>query len=334
MSLQLLAQIDVKDGETTRKVSLYEGDLTWLTPDDRLDLLIVSAFPGDYLPTPSSLIGALARRGLSMAELAADKAHDLRRQCAFWLSHPLDGFSGLNIGRVACFESQLRGPPAALVGDLFRGLFPFLDPQKDAVVGMPLLATGDQGWVAVDMMSALVDAATHWMSRGLQISELKIVLRPSHQNQMLAEVFRKSSAGEAAPVTAKTDVFLSYSSVDADVAAQTEQALLRHPNVSEVFNFRSDIQVGQSWQREIDKAISEARAMVALISPDYLKSPECQEELMVARLRHKRAGPFLFPVWWRGADEDIALWLEVIRLADCREANLGHLRQSVSQMPL
>lgn len=333
MSFRLLSQTKVQDQGTTRTISLYEGDLTMIPPEHALDLLVISAFRDDYIPTPNSLIGALDRRGISVMDLARNKAHDLRRQCAFWLSHPI-AHGGYNIGRIACFESQLMGEPTALVGDLFRGLFPFLDPDEEQVVGLPLLSTGNQGWAATDMMEALVDAGMHWLARGLPVSELKIVLRPSPMNAQLIETFRKCSPAPIAPAKPTTDVFLSYSSVDRDTATKTEQELLRRTDVAQVFNFRSSIKVGQSWQHEIDTAIQDARAMVALISPDYLKSPECQEELMVARLRHKHDGPFLYPIWWRGADEDVALWLKTINIADCRQSEIDTLVSSVQGLLL
>lgn len=329
MSFVPLARIDISDRNTTRRIALYEGDLAAVPREHALDLLIVSAFRDDYIPTPTSLIGALARRGLSVQSLANDKAFDLRTQCAFWLSNPIE-LPGIHIGRLACFESQMIGLPTALVGDLFRGMFPFLDPDEDQVVGMPLLSTGDQGWSHKAMLEAVLDAASHWLSRGLPIRELKIVLRPSHRNAELVESFNAFRSETHLSDAPDTDVFLSYSSRDAKVASRTEQELLQRSDISKVFNFRSDIQVGMSWQREIDDAIESARAMVALISPDYLKSPECQEELMVARLRHKHEGRFLFPVWWRGEDSDVRLWLRNINIADCRQADVSGLVSSIA----
>jgi hypothetical protein len=49
-----------------------------LRPDETVDLLVVSAAPNDYLPTNTSLIGALFEKGLSVAKLAQSKEKDLR----------------------------------------------------------------------------------------------------------------------------------------------------------------------------------------------------------------------------------------------------------------
>jgi hypothetical protein len=90
---------------------------------------------------------------------------------------PLNGDAVLNIGQIACFEPRVLGAPPELVGNLFRGLFPFIDERRDQVVAMPVLATGSQGWPADVMLRSILDAASHWLARGLAISELKIVER-------------------------------------------------------------------------------------------------------------------------------------------------------------
>jgi hypothetical protein len=53
-----------QDGEEHR-IELYWGDLSYLPQEQAVDLLVVSAFPNDYIPTPSSLIGAASKRYLS-----------------------------------------------------------------------------------------------------------------------------------------------------------------------------------------------------------------------------------------------------------------------------
>jgi hypothetical protein len=154
MTFALIDSIDILDGSTSRRIALYEGDLTAIPKENRADILVVSAFPDYYVPTSTSLIGSLYGRGLSVDALAKDKAHDLRATCGFWLSNPIGGeAAALNVGRIACFEPLMLGSAASIVGDLFRGLFPFLDDRKDQVVAMPVLATGDQGSPPVEMLS-------------------------------------------------------------------------------------------------------------------------------------------------------------------------------------
>lgn len=340
MAFELLERIAVADGGTTRTISLYEGDLAAIPPDHRADILVVSAFPGDYSPVPGTLIEALHTAGLSVAALAGDKLHDLRQSTGFWLSRPL-GASGhaLNVDQIACFEPMVLGSAPDAVAAMFRGLFPFLKATGEQTVAMPILASGLQGWRPADMLIALLDAACHWMRRGLPISDLKIVIRPGPRRGELVAVMksfrvaRASALAETAPSTGSYDVFLSYSSADRAGADAVTAALKARGDVATVFDFRRDIQKGANWQQELDRAVASSRSIVTLLSPDYFASPECVEELMQARLRHKRAGNVLVPIYWRELGQDLDLWLQIINFFDCREADSLRLTASIGAMP-
>jgi hypothetical protein len=337
MTFKLLEQIAIADGGTTRLISLYEGDLAAIPADHAVDLLIVSAFPNSYHPTPGTLIEALHRSGLSVATFARNKMHDLRGTTAFWLSQPiLASAASLNIGQIACFEPGVLGSAPELVRALFRGLFPFLQEGKPNAVALPLLATGNQNFHASTMLVALLDAACHWLQRGLAIGELKIVLRPSAQTEVLAAVMygfkaaRQSALRDAEGLTASHDVFLSYSSKDGEAAAIVAEALKQRTDVRTVFDYRLAIEKGASWQRELDRAIASCRSIVALLTPDYFASSECIEELMQGRLRNKKSpGNVLLPIYWRELGQELDLWLQVINYLDCRESDAAKLSSSI-----
>jgi hypothetical protein len=167
------------------------------------------------------------------------------------------------------------------------------------------------------------------MARGLSIRELKIVIRDRQLAGSLASRLRQMippSPILAGMVRKAFDIFLSFSSSDVDAAETVKRALYRRSDVGPIFDFRFAIDKGVSWQTKIDEAITSCRAVVAVISPSYIVSPECQEELLQARLRHKReGGSVLFPVYWRRWEGDLALWLQLINAADCREADSAKL---------
>jgi len=58
------------------------------------------------------------------------------------------------------------------------------------------------------------------------------------------------------------------------------------------------------------------------MSPNYFASPECKEELMIARLRNKRSNfDVFFPLYWKDAGRALAMWLQAITYSDCREGD-------------
>jgi hypothetical protein len=342
MSFKLLQKIDVFDGFINRTIALYEGDLVAIPIKHRADILILSAFPNDYTPTDTSMIGSLHRAGLSVGQLAANKAYDLRGTSAFWISHPIIGpAASLNVGQVACFEPRVLGSPPTVVGDLFRGLFPFLDDRTNKVVAMPVLATGNQGWSPETMFISILEAATHWLAKGMAISELKIVERRPYWASILAARMTEfkskmeASAQPKPPPAATFDVFLSFSTQDASVADFAKRELSKRSDAKRIFDFRLEIDKGKSWQEEIDRAISSCEAVITILSPNYFSSPECREELMQARLRNKRSErQILFPFYWRDWGKELDLWLQILNYADCREASDKRLACAIRELKL
>jgi hypothetical protein len=341
VTLKFLDQIEIQDGATRRRIALYAGDLAALPEDHKVDILVVSAFRGGYQPVRQSVIGALYGAGLSVEALAAHKAYDLTDACSFWLSQPITGAAAsLNIGRIACFEPKGMTRPATVVGDLFRGLFPFLDHRRDQVVAMSLLASGVRQWPPDLVLRAILNAAMHWMARGLPISELKIVVLPDLAGGILRSMalFKETmpslsqETDEASAAKKDYDVFLSFSTADVKAAEHAKTELLKRNDCRKVFDFRLEIDKGKSWQDEIDRAITSCRAIVALMSPSYFASPECQEELWQARLRNKRSGgTVLFPIYWRDYAMGLDLWLQILNYADCREESIENLTTHISK---
>lgn len=331
---ELIKSIKVSDGKIDRRISIYHGDLSKIPAEHAVDLLVISAFPNAYWPTATSLIGALDRSGVSVMRLSRSKLHDLRSSCFFWISKPLnERHPNANFKQLACFESNYKNSPSQLVGDLFRGLFPFLSVTRETSVAMPILAAGDQGYSKSEMFDAIVKGASLWMKRGLGISELKIV----ELNRSIA-VELSSRLVDVVPLRIDSatsergfDVFLSFSSKDEDAADVARSALLKRADIDTVFDFRSCVDPGVAWQDRLDQAISTCRTVVAILTPDYFVSAECKEELAQARLRHKRERErVLLPVLWRSVD-NVALWLQTLNLLDCRESNVGRLSESLAR---
>ena len=118
-----------------------------MTARDACDVLVVSAFPGDYMrfTTAPSVISALADHGLFVEELAANPEIDLRTTTSCWLSRAMPTRTKIRLRSSALLRAcSPRTTAASTVGDIFRALVPFVGPEigiRD--VAMPIVASGN-----------------------------------------------------------------------------------------------------------------------------------------------------------------------------------------------
>ncbi|HSW12039.1 MAG TPA: toll/interleukin-1 receptor domain-containing protein [Solimonas sp.] len=347
--MQLLEEFSVRRS----RIQLYHGDLAAIPPAEAVDLLVVSAFPDDYAPTPSSLIGALALRGVSVAALAADKEADLRDNFSCWLSRDLSGqYPDLGFRRILCFEPQVRGRPPEVVGDVFRALMPFaLAETPTRSIAMPVLAAGDQRYDSEVMLAALLEAAVHWLEHGLPIETIKIVAHSASSVPRLRKTFTRlrprsvrfparnglpgkgllSADVPTAPPPPGYDFFVSYSRIDAPEVDQLVQGLKNAAPGARVFQDKLELKPGDSWQAELDEALESCRKVVAIYSPAYLQSKVCMEEFNMARLRHRETDSgVLLPVYLRTAQ--LPLYMRSLHFLDCREGDVMKLGEACGKL--
>lgn len=195
--MKLLNTIPVKHDSNIRHIELYHGDLADISPAEAVDLLVISAFPDDYEPTPRSLIGGLWAKGLSVADLAKRKEVDLRAAFSCWLSEEIEN-PDFGFKRILCFEPLVRGKPAEVVGEIFQSLMPFAHGNPPiSKVAMPLVATGEQDVPVSDILEPLIDAAFHWLGLGLPIEQLKIVERTESKADEINVLFAELKKGYA-----------------------------------------------------------------------------------------------------------------------------------------
>ena len=272
--MELLDKLTVRQGTENRYIELYFGDLATMPSEQAVDVLVVSAFPDDYTPTPRSLIGSLYQKGVSVAELAAEKAVDLRDTFSCWVSDEITAPDpGIQFKRVLCFEPLTRGNPPEVVGDVFQSLMPFVDGDPPiASIAMPLVASGDQDVPLLDMLEPLLDAAVHWLAFGLSVERLKIV---EHSNLKAAELkgafsVLKKKYQDTVFVPNPSfayDLFISYSHQNIDEVAFLIEELQRQCPGIRIFLDRKDLNVGMAWQQEIFEALDDCRKVVSLYSP-------------------------------------------------------------------
>ncbi|HSE17696.1 MAG TPA: toll/interleukin-1 receptor domain-containing protein [Pyrinomonadaceae bacterium] len=334
----LLDTLTVYYGSEERLIELYKGDLTDLKPEEAVDVLVVSAFPNDYIPTPTSLIGALYRKGVSVEQLARSKAVDLRQTFSCWMSQDVVApSSGIQFKRILCFESSWRGTPPSVVGDIFRALAPLLGGEPPiSTVAMPIVASGDQGYGISEMLPPLIDGAVHWMALGLPLKRLKIVAHSDFQAAEARELFAELKKKHLTPPfeskqDSKYDVFISYAHEDMNAATLIAQELQSLEPSIRIFMDRMSLNIGAAWQPEIFEAIDACRKVLVLFSPSYLSSKVCKEEFNIAWVRGREADEdCVFPVYLYSAS--LPTYMKYRLYIDCREGDKNKLLEACSNL--
>jgi hypothetical protein len=336
--MKLLDELKIQDGSKNKYIKIYHGDLTEIPVEEAVDILVVSAFPDDYTPTPRSLIGALHRKGVSVAELAQTKAVDLRKSFSCWMSQEINSSDpGIQFKRILCFEPQMRGKPSEVVGEIFQSLMPFVNESPSITsITMPLVATGDQGVPLLDILEPLLDAAAHWLALGLPVQNLKIVEYSELKAAELKGAFsvlKQNYLGSFVKSNSKFkyDLFISYSHLNMDeVIFLAEELHRQRPNLR-IFLDRKNLNTGVSWQQELYDALDDCRKVVAVYSPTYLSSKVCKEEFNIAIFRHRDSeDSVLLPIYLYSTE--LPTYMKLIQFIDCREADEDKLRKACKEI--
>lgn len=325
--MRLIDEIGVEHASRRSTIQLFIGDLAALPAGHAVDLLIVSAFPGSYKPTPTSLIGALERQaGVSVNALANDKAVDLRRHSSCWLSQEIR-VPGIPFRRILCFEPAIRGRAPEIVGDIFRSIIPFAAGLTTVSrIAMPIVASGDQGESKEVMLDCIVRAALHWLSIGMPIDCIKIVERDERRAAALKTVFERVRAEHtlAKPPAAigqwRYDAFVSYSRLDKAQVDRLVESMLTLRGSLRIFVDQMELQTGAAWQQHIYEALDDCRKVITMLSPNYLSSKVCKEEFNIALFRHREsADGVLLPVYLR--TPELPTYMKLIQFEDAREGD-------------
>ncbi|MGV8122405.1 MAG: toll/interleukin-1 receptor domain-containing protein [Candidatus Xenobiia bacterium LiM19] len=333
----LLEKLVIEHRSQKHEISLWYGDLTKIPEAEKVDLLVVSAFPNDYTPTDGSLIGALQGIGVSVDALSKKKAADLRQAFSCWLSDPISN-KAAGFKRILCFEPLIKASePSEVIGDMFQGIIPFaLSEPQISTIAMPLLTTGDMGFSPDEMLKPLLDAASHWMSKGLPVLHLKIVERDEQKAQKLAELFREAKV-ECAQLQSRSpkrfayDLFFSYSQTHLETALFMKKEFEKMRPGIKIFIDKLEVEIGSSWPEKIFKNIDYCEKVVPFFSPEYLKSRACIFEYNTSLTRLLRPSPLsdsnlLSPIYLYTAD--LPSYMTVHLYYDCREGDYQKISQA------
>jgi hypothetical protein len=321
--MKLLSQISIERPEDTAVIQLLQGDLSAIPAEHATDILVMSAFPGDYIALKGSLIDALNKKGLSVEALAMKKETDLRSQLHCWLSKPLSlpDQQKFNFKKILCFEpGEKIKEPGEVVSDIFRCINSFAFDEENNELAMPIIGTGYQQVSIEIMLPALLQACYFWLKNGLPIQSIKLVVHSKEKSReayILFKEFQNSlpkqqyyplqdkpslppSSGDVLkklddllveanitpqiPTLKGYDYFLSYAHVHSkEVQLFVDELKKKNSNLT-VFYDKDSIPPGGLWIQQISAAIQQADKVLVFLSPDYDNSPVCWDEFQCAKL--------------------------------------------------
>ncbi|KAK6181428.1 hypothetical protein SNE40_009276 [Patella caerulea] len=289
------------------------GDITKLPMEDKVDIVMVSAFPNNYsLSGRHTLMSALYHNlDLCVATLSRKKDVDLRRNFSCWVSSPLP--DRLPYRRLVCFERLAHGGSIGeQISKIYRAFTPVFNNQDTTVI-TPLLATGNQGQPSRAVLETMVNGACSWILAGLPLRHMKIVIYSNNVNEIYkrdaetVELFSKlklkwekigkQKATFNVDIITKYDIYMSFSPNDQMVTNKVIKNLKQIQPKIKVYTEMIAFEKDDVWQEKIYEAMIKSKRIIVILSPAYIASEECLEQFNMAlccnRLKRKQiVAPF------------------------------------------
>ncbi len=278
---KLVSEFHFSQEEKKRQIRIFAGDLTESPVD--YDVVVCSAFKNDYVPVWDTLIGSLYyNRGISVEALAEEPAINMRKDGG-WLSSELQG----SIRRVACIELMdlkevfnlcKEEDIVPLLKSAFLALRQLLEKAEEQGISirriaMPTLGTGNQG---IDMEYMAVPLFSQCMKMFKTIDGLETIdfySRKPERAEKLAGILRPLVSNK---VPEMPTVFISYSSKQMERAHALRDALVGEG--LSVWIAPEGIPAGSNYLNEIPSAITNAKAIVLMLTEEAMASPWVQRE--------------------------------------------------------
>ncbi len=167
---------DVPTKSGYRSFEVWCGDITSIEPG--YDVLFVSAFPGDYTPTPTSLIGALHHK-LSVSVEALSKSPMLKVSGAlrYWIARAPEAAP---FRFLVCVERGDAGHSATLRAAFQAVSLLEMETSREGEPGiehvvLPLLGSGDQRLEPRSVIEPLQEGAQRLLETSPTVDRIQFV---------------------------------------------------------------------------------------------------------------------------------------------------------------
>jgi len=169
--------IEVPTSHGFKTIEVHHNDITQLPFD--VDLLVISAFSGQYFPTPNTVISALQENmEISAMYYANEPELDLRNSLGCWVSKKIDGKP---IKYLGCVESIARdtcntGSPEEVISNLF-GTISMMHYRgvELSSIAMPILGTGNQRTPVEKVLPILIEKSVNALNHNTALKTIYFV---------------------------------------------------------------------------------------------------------------------------------------------------------------
>jgi hypothetical protein len=271
------------------EITCENRDIT--DPGENAGLLIISAFPGSYVPSSGSVVGALDRKGIDWARVLST-ARWPHRDC--WICE-LDAEDAriAGAGRILCYEGEVSLDRLQILFSVLLTQIPHPGSQSPWSIHLPLLGAGDQGGDPRDTLRWLVGGFQEAFANGLNVQSIRIFTKDREKFEDTRGTFRRLR-DEYNPFTAEVDLplkhklFISYSHKDADLVQDAYRNVRAEIGPDHFIDIDADagVKPGTILSRDLARAVRQSRAMLAVISEPYVTSPYCRLEYATAYTRY------------------------------------------------
>ncbi|MBP2832998.1 toll/interleukin-1 receptor domain-containing protein [Aquimarina sp. U1-2] len=311
--MQLISEIQLSP---EKSLQLFKGDITNIPEAHKIDFLVLSAFPDNYAPTTTSLIGALDRKGCSVDILAQNKELDLRAYTQCWASRKL---KFKNIDRILCFEPKPdpAANPYSQIAEIFQSLTFISKSHSIKSIALPLLLTGEQNYDVNKVVKELINTSLLWLEKE-PFGTIKIVEINDQKVALLKQVIdEKRQLLENQKIDYKYDFFVSYSRKN-----EPEVSLLKQ-QLGGAFNLFIDtqnIEIGTNWLDKINEAMASSKRFIVCLSDTYVQSKVCRYEYSFCNLKYiKEGNDIVLPLYLYSAK--LPFEMSILNFFNAREGN-------------
>jgi hypothetical protein len=175
MEIRNLIEIETAHG--FKAIELCEGDVTLLP--QKIDLLVVSAYKNDYIPTSGSIIGALKEKlGIDVHQLAQRPEFDFSDSLGVWISAEINHAAFSRIACVEFLDYSGVGEVETSVNSLF-GLISFCQMHNVIIreMAMPLIGSGQQRISPDKLLPFIIPACQKLLNNHPELRKIILIER-------------------------------------------------------------------------------------------------------------------------------------------------------------